>query len=643
MRGLSLRPSAGAGAAASAAGRQPRRSCFAAPCVGRGGGRRRASAAPAPLAIGRRLFPRAAIGTNSDTSSSSTSTSSRLLGIDLSALEVPDIAEDVVSHQAALGAAFDDEGRVAITFDNTPEVLAALGSGCAIADRSHARSRARVAGAGALEFLHGQTTADVRRLLAVPGLGCEAAVVTPQARCLDLLTVLRTGDEAFLLLGSGGEAGAAALARLKKYVFKGDRVDVADVSGATRVFSLAGPRAAAVLRELAGDAAAAVAVEEKEEEEVRPGAPRRPTVYHPAAFGAHVTLNFRGAPVLVACGSGLASPGYTLLADEAVAADLYAALALPRAAAAAAGAAAGGGAAAAAAGGVQAPLCVPMGEADWQRARVTQGVPQAGSELTLDTNPLEAGLYRAVSVAKGCYVGQEALSKIAGAGGAGAGPLRQLWGVQLAEAASPGEALYAVDEGAARAAGLVAQGDEGEEGAAAAGAASALPANAGAAARLAATADAAAATAARCRRPIGVLTSTVDLLGSGHFGLALLRCRTSGGGRGAATLPLEGLALRVRSADSGPLARVVDVAYASRRFEEGSGPPAAASAKGDGGGGEEGAGGGGGDGSLAEREAAALAAKARAKEEADRARAEKLKVAQAKIDAFKAKQQQQKG
>jgi folate-binding protein YgfZ len=56
--------------------------------------------------------------------------------------------------------------------------------------------------------------------------------------------------------------------------------------------------------------------------------------------------------------------------------------------------------------------CVPMGEADWERARITQGRPAAGSELTADYNPYEAGLCHAVSLDKGCYIGQETLAKV---------------------------------------------------------------------------------------------------------------------------------------------------------------------------------------------------------------------------------------
>lgn len=40
------------------------------------------------------------------------------------------------------------------------------------------------------------------------------------------------------------------------------------------------------------------------------------------------------------------------------------------------------------------------------------GRPKPGAELTADFNPLEAGLYHAISVNKGCYIGQETIAKV---------------------------------------------------------------------------------------------------------------------------------------------------------------------------------------------------------------------------------------
>lgn len=146
------------------------------------------------------------------------------------------------------------------------------------------------------------------------------------------------------------------------------------------MFSLVGPEADRLLQELTGDVLAIGNVQ----------------------YARHQLLGFGNrAPVVVAIGCGLASRGYNLIADESVAADLYSLL--------------------------LSKGCAPMGEEDWEVVRVTQGRPAAGAELTEEFNPLEAGLYKAVSVSKGCYIGQETLSKLANTGGV----KQQLWGLQM--------------------------------------------------------------------------------------------------------------------------------------------------------------------------------------------------------------------
>lgn len=75
-----------------------------------------------------------------------------------------------------------------------------------------------------------------------------------------------------------------------------------------------------------------------------------------------------------------------------------------------------------------------MGERGWQQMRVKAGRPEAGAELTADWTPLEAGLAGCVSLAKGCYVGQETLAKVHRL----AATRHSLWGLDLAGPASPG-------------------------------------------------------------------------------------------------------------------------------------------------------------------------------------------------------------
>lgn len=75
-----------------------------------------------------------------------------------------------------------------------------------------------------------------------------------------------------------------------------------DVSARTCMFSLLGPQADAVLSTLGANSVAG------------------------AADNSHSLLSYSGKPVIVAKGGGLPGPGYTFIADESVAVDVWRAL-----------------------------------------------------------------------------------------------------------------------------------------------------------------------------------------------------------------------------------------------------------------------------------------------------------------------------
>jgi glycine cleavage system aminomethyltransferase T len=77
------------------------------------------------------------------------------------------------------------------------------------------------------------------------------------------------------------------------------QVTLLDVSNRTVMFSLLGPESDAILLDLKADHIV--------------GQP----------YGSHTLLEFQHTPVIVAVGSGLAAPGYTLICGEACAADLW--------------------------------------------------------------------------------------------------------------------------------------------------------------------------------------------------------------------------------------------------------------------------------------------------------------------------------
>ncbi|GLC71368.1 hypothetical protein PLESTF_001108000 [Pleodorina starrii] len=307
-------------------------------------------------------------------------------------LDIPEIDGDIRSLQVEMGAIFDDSG-LATTFGRKRQALQALETGLVLVDQSH-WGRLRVAGEDRLALLHNQSTADFHRLQ--PGQGTDTVFVSSTGRCVDLATALVLPSSVLLTVDS--REGKEALAeRLDKVIFRGDKVTVQDISSRTAQIALLGPEAEVVLRELAPDALSGV---------LSPSSSS--SGHHP--HHRHVLVGFRGRPVFVAAVSGLGPsvPGYTLIADEAVAGDLYAAFAAKGA--------------------------IPMGTDDWEAARILAGRPTRGSELTDAYNPLEAGLYGAVSLNKGCYIGQETLSKLHLRDGVN----RQLWGLSLSGPTQPG-------------------------------------------------------------------------------------------------------------------------------------------------------------------------------------------------------------
>ncbi|HIK46199.1 MAG TPA: folate-binding protein, partial [Leptolyngbyaceae cyanobacterium M65_K2018_010] len=171
-----------------------------------------------------------------------------------------------------------------------------------------------------------------------------------------------------------------------------DRVELTNLTGAMAVFSLIGPESPSLLQKLGMN--------------LPPDLPP----------GHHRPVDLAAGTVRVAAGSGLALPGYTLLIPAADAAALWQQLT-------AAGA-------------------LPTGTALWQQLRVCQGRPAPGAELTEAVNPLEAGLWQAISFDKGCYIGQETIARL----NTYQGVKQQLWGLQLSQMVPSGESIWVGEE-----------------------------------------------------------------------------------------------------------------------------------------------------------------------------------------------------
>jgi folate-binding protein YgfZ len=229
-----------------------------------------------------------------------------------------------------------------------------------------------VAGKDRAGYLQGLLTNDIQAL--TPGTGCYAAWLTPQGRMITDMHVFESGD--MILLDLPADAVTATLQRLDQFLFSED-VQLADLSETLDAVWVHGPAASSMIEEVltgasglaAGLASGLVA-----------GLASWPE-YHNAR------AEFGGSPVVVARVSQLGVPGFVLYIERAHQPDLQRAL-VERGA-------------------------IAAEHASIEAARIEAGYPLFGVDMTEETIPLEAGIEdRAISLTKGCYVGQEVIIRV---------------------------------------------------------------------------------------------------------------------------------------------------------------------------------------------------------------------------------------
>lgn len=280
-----------------------------------------------------------------------------------------------------VGAIFEADMETPISFANHDAAIQAVRQGVAICDRSH-WGLLQITDVDRLNFLHNQSTNDFKSLQ--PGQGCDTLFVTSTARTIDLATVYVLEDAALVLLSPNRREKLSVW--LDRYIFFGDKVKLTDITGQVVTFSLIGPTSHALLDRLGAGAIS--------------GQP----------YGSHQLLHLAEKEIRVAVGSGLASEGYTLLIPTEDAAVVWKAL-------------------------VEAGA-IPLGDRDWEQLRIEQGRPMPDQELTEDFNAVEACLWQAISINKGCYIGQETIARL----DTYKGVKQQLWGIRFS-AIAPSESI----------------------------------------------------------------------------------------------------------------------------------------------------------------------------------------------------------
>jgi len=232
------------------------------------------------------------------------------------------------------------------------------------------RGRIAVTGADRAPYLQGLQTNDVEALAA--GEGCYGLFLTPHGRVECDASIFCLDNE--LLLDVHSTVTVALAERLSEFVFTED-VTVEDRTSTWVAFGVHGPQAADVVRAV-----------------VQPGARSEAGLATPAELAAlpechHRSGEIDGSAVVVSRSQEIGEVGFVLYLDSAAGPALRRALI--------------------------AKGSVELDTATFDLLRIEAGRPVFPADLDPETIPLEAGVEgRAISMTKGCYVGQEVIVRI---------------------------------------------------------------------------------------------------------------------------------------------------------------------------------------------------------------------------------------
>jgi folate-binding protein YgfZ len=242
-----------------------------------------------------------------------------------------------------------------------PQLYQAARRHAARIDRT-ARGRIVVTGADRATYLQGLLTNDIVAIKS--GHGCYAAYLTAQGRMITDLYLYELGD--LMLISLPLAMKDAVLAKLEQFIFTED-VTLGDVTDTFAQMAIVGPGAAAALSAVLEGATV--------------------EALHALVEHANTRVTFGGEPAIVTRVADSGEPGFDIYVERPRAAALVAAL--------------------------SAQGVVDLDEATAEAIRIEAGVPAFGPDMDAETIPLEAGIEsRAISLTKGCYVGQEVIIRV---------------------------------------------------------------------------------------------------------------------------------------------------------------------------------------------------------------------------------------
>jgi folate-binding protein YgfZ len=243
----------------------------------------------------------------------------------------------------------------------------ALRHSAGIVDRS-SRGRLALTGVDRRAYLQGLLTNDIAAL--VEGTGCYAAYLTAQGRMIADMRVFETGDD--LLVDLEGTLADTIADRWSRFIFSED-VQIRNDSAATSQVGVFGPQSAQVLARTVGDSSV--------------GGSQLEETLRSLPLHANRPFGFSGLPASLLVSEEIGVRGFEIVVAASVKTSLLESLRTAGA--------------------------IEVGQDAAEICRVEGGRPLFHVDMDEGTIPLEAGIEdRAISLTKGCYVGQEVIIRV---------------------------------------------------------------------------------------------------------------------------------------------------------------------------------------------------------------------------------------
>ncbi|BAQ63331.1 folate-binding protein YgfZ [Geminocystis sp. NIES-3709] len=247
-----------------------------------------------------------------------------------------------------------------------------INNSVALIDRSN-HGLLCVTGDDRLRFLHNQSTNNIQSLKV--GEGCDTVFVNSTGRNIDLVSAYIKENEVLLLVSPG--QNKKLYDWLDRYIFPFDKVVIKDVTTQYKIFSLIGKKSLDLLSEWVDNN------------------------FLNAKEFSHKNITIDDIELTITIGCNLKLTGFNLIIPEKNAEKIWQKLTAKN------------------------PILMEI--KDYDTLRILQGRPTPNQELTEEYNPLESGLWDAISFNKGCYIGQETIARL----NTYKGVKQKLWGIKL--------------------------------------------------------------------------------------------------------------------------------------------------------------------------------------------------------------------